>query len=149
MVFKIRNGFTLLEVMLVVAIMTLLGAMSIPSLLRARISTNESAAQAALKTIATAEYTYRIVNANYTDLAQLGNATPPYIDRALADGVKNGYNFTSAGGVTIFVATAVARSNSTGIRRFCITEDGVIRVNSSITGSTDHDTCQGYGAAVR
>jgi len=142
-----RKGFTLLEVMLVIAIMTLLGAMSIPALLRARISTNESAAQAALRAIATGQISYRIVNSNYSNLTMLGNSVPPYIDHALADGLRNGYNFTAAGWETIFVATAVpTKSNSTGVRRFCITEDGVVRVNSSITSSTDHSTCQGYGA---
>jgi len=141
-----RKGFTLLEVMLVVAIMTLLGAMSIPALLRARISADESAAQAALRAIATGQISYRIANSNYTNLTMLGYSVPPYIDHALADGLRNGYNFTAAGWGTTFVATAVPKSNSTGVRRFCITEDGVLRVNSSIISSTDRNTCQGYGA---
>jgi len=141
-----RKGFTLLEVMLVMAIMTLLGAMTIPALLRERIVANESIAQSALKTIVAAQISYRIAHNNYANLSQLDDAIPPYIDHALADGLKNGYNFTVAGWETTFVATAVpTKSNSTGVRRFCITEDGVIRVNSSITSSIDHSTCQGYG----
>ena len=142
-----RKGFTVLEVILVIAIMTLLGAMSIPALLRERIVVNESIAQSALKTIVAAQISYRIAHNNYANLSQLDDATPTYIDGVLAGGVKNGYNFTAAGWETTFVATAVpTKSNSTGVRRFCITEDGVVRVNSSITSSTDHSTCQGYGA---
>jgi len=69
--------------MIVVAIIALLAAIAIPNLLRARLQTNESAAQAALKTIATAEITYRTANTQYATLTALGAATPPYLDLVL------------------------------------------------------------------
>jgi type IV pilus assembly protein PilE len=142
-----KRGFTLVEIMIVVAIIALLAAIAIPSLLRAA---NESSAQAALKTIATAEITYRSANNSYGDLGDLGTATPPYIDAVLGCGSepcqKSGYNFaTTNNAAETFCVTAVpSTANVTGVRSFCITEDGVVRVGAA--DDTDHDACQNLGA---
>ncbi|MDI6606166.1 MAG: prepilin-type N-terminal cleavage/methylation domain-containing protein [Candidatus Omnitrophota bacterium] len=145
-----RKGFTLVEIMIVVAIIALLAAIAIPNLLRARLQANESSAQAALKTIATAEVTYRTANATYGTLTELGApaAGPAYIDKTLGCGTppctKSGYSFnTSDIAAETFCATAVpATANVTGVRSFCVTEDGVVKVQTAGGAIAGRDACK-------
>lgn len=146
-----KRGFTLVEIMIVVAIIALLAAIAIPNLLRARLQANESAAQAALKTVATAEVTYRTSNPDYADLATLGSPAtgPAYIDGVLAAGTKNGYVFTltTVAGSDMFVCNALpVTPNVSGVRNFCITEDGVVRTDAAIASGTTNAVCKGYSA---
>ena len=144
-----KRGFTLVEIMIVVAIIALLAAIAIPNLLRARLQANESAAQAALKTVATAEITWRSANPDYATLVELGAPAvgPAYIDAVLAAGQKNGYNFATpaiVAGSDAFVCNAVPTTpNVSGVRHFCITEDGVVRTDAAIVATTTHAVCQG------
>jgi len=89
------KGFTLVEIMIVVAIIALLAAIAIPNLLRARLNANETAAQATLATISSSNVSYRSVNALYGTIAQMAAAIPPYLDgtvgTAQAAGGKQGY----------------------------------------------------------
>lgn len=148
-----ENGFSLIELLVVVAIILIIAAISIPNLLRARIAANESSAVASLRSLNTAQISY---NSYYptvgfaTTLAALGgaNCTPPgsnsacFIDSLLASGTKSGYSFTLSGTSGTPNATYQIRAdplspNQTGVRYFCTFADAVIRVGSaSLTSCT-------------
>ncbi|MFH1478874.1 MAG: type II secretion system protein, partial [Candidatus Omnitrophota bacterium] len=84
---RTKAGFTLVEIMIVVAIISLLAAIAIPNLLRARHNANETAAIGAIRTISTACESFRSAQTPTTYPATLGalsGALPPYIDAILA-----------------------------------------------------------------
>jgi prepilin-type N-terminal cleavage/methylation domain-containing protein len=154
-----QKGFSLIELLIVVAIILIIAAIAIPNLLRARMAANESSAVASIRTINTAEITF---NSTYPTtgfagtLAILGpNANPCtaavtnacLIDSVLAAGAKSGYNFaaTGAGGppATQYFATAVPiTAGQTGNRSFCSYEDAVVRVQPAGGAIGTEAACQ-------
>lgn len=134
-----KKGFTLVEIMIVVAIIVLLAAIAIPNLLRARLSANEATAIAAMRTISTAAETFRAGQsppAYPGNLSALSSTTPPYIDSVLGGGNKSGYTFALTGAGTTYTATAVPQTaNVTGIRSFFVDQSGVVRVGTDISGT--------------
>lgn len=131
-----RKGFTLVEIMIVVAIIALLAAIAIPNLLRARHNANEAAAIGSMRTISTACESFRAAQSPVTypaNLAALSGANPPYIDATLGAGTKQGYTFVyalvSANQYTCTGSPVTA--NVTGTRVFFVDESGVIRLTNA------------------
>ena len=98
-------GFSLIELLIVVAVILVIAAIAVPNLLRARIAANEASAGASMRTIATAELTYNLAypTIGYANLAALGGAagcspsstTACIIDELLTTGSKSGYTFVA------------------------------------------------------
>ena len=136
-----QKGFSLIELLIVVAIILIIAAIAIPNLLRARIAANESSAASGIRTINTAMISYfssyQTYSANLVSLGPGGPTsacpTPPtsgtacLIDGVLAAGAKSGYNYTAAGTATGYNAQANPQSAQTGVRSFCSVEDAVVR----------------------
>jgi prepilin-type N-terminal cleavage/methylation domain-containing protein len=160
-----RNGFSLIELLIVVAIILIIAAIAIPNLIRARMAANESSAAAAERTLVTSMVTY---SGAYPDvgyapaLANLGPsgadpcapspAAACLIDGVLAGGTKSGYTFTAAGVNPVngffsgFLTTAIPVTlNTTGVKGFCAIDENVIRYITPSPAAITYAGCQTYG----
>jgi prepilin-type N-terminal cleavage/methylation domain-containing protein len=148
---KTAKGFSLIELLIVVAIILIIAAIAIPNLLRSRIAANEASAVGSIRTINTAEVTYSSTypDCGFTTLNNLGgsggNTTGAgLIDSVLAGGLKSGYSFGAAvsGGSgtcgsgsgtpnSTYTVNGNPQSAQTGQRYFFSDQSGVIRYNNS------------------
>ncbi len=152
-----QKGFSLIELLIVVAIILIIAAIAIPNLLRSRIAANEASAVGSLRTINTAEVTYASTfpDAGFAQtLTALGPATgtPTSAAAGLLDSVlgcpgggscnKSGYTFTVSGATdgSYYDATGKPQSlGQTGQRAFFTDASGVIRYNDGSTTPTATD----------
>jgi len=119
------KGFSLLELLIVVAIILIIATIAIPSLLRSRQSAQESSAVAQLRTFNTAEVTYISSNAgSYGDMAAL--ITQGLLDSRFM-GSMAGYNFTVTVSAGDYTASATAVSPNAGRYDYYTKPDYVIR----------------------
>lgn len=129
--FQRESGFTLVEIMIVVAIIGLLAALIASNVLHARIAANENSVKQTLRAITNACETFRTAQPmpqTYpADLTALGNAVPPYIDAMLAAGIRYGYNFVLAGAQNTYTVTATPVDAFSGIHIYYTDQTGVIR----------------------
>jgi type IV pilus assembly protein PilA len=150
-----QKGFSLIELLIVVAIILIIAAIAIPNLLRSRMAANEASAVGSIRTLNTSAVTYSSTypGAGYpATLVTLGGASPCtatstnacLIDAVLAGGTKSGYTFTWTGdGATPSVGysiTAIPVSVGTsGQRAFFSDQSGVIRYNAAGAGASVAD----------
>ena len=148
-----QKGFSLIELLVVVAIILIIAALAIPSYLRGRMAANESSAVASLRTLNTAQVSYFTTYPSVGFAASLTaltgtNCSPPtsasacLIDTGLATGLKNGYTFslTNASGTPSNSYTAKASpvlANYSGVRYYCSYEDAVVRAATSAISTCD------------
>jgi prepilin-type N-terminal cleavage/methylation domain-containing protein len=148
------KGFSLIELLIVVAIILIIAAIGVPSFLNSRMAANESSAVSSLRTLNTAQISYNTTYAtvgfaaNLTALAGTctGSNIPTssnacLIDSVLESGIKSGYSFTlqgvSGSPASSYQVIAAPLNSMTGVHSFCSFEDALIRVSQTVIATCD------------
>jgi prepilin-type N-terminal cleavage/methylation domain-containing protein len=141
------RGFSLIELLIVVAIILIIAAIAIPNLVKSKMAANEAAAVGSVRTIVTSELTYASVNSatGYTTLGNLYSAG--LIDSVLGAGSKSGFSFTlgtsSDTPTSQFTAAAgPITPGTTGTNYYCADQTAVIQ-RGSTSFSTSANPCTG------
>ena len=172
-----EKGFSLIELLIVVAIILIIAAIAVPNLLRSRMAANESSAAAALRTIGTANVTYSTAyNVGFagslTALGPKAGVTPTSADSDMLDSVlgsstqpaiKSGYTFSYVAGPTGATPTSTAPNTtfetvanpvgrgSSGQSNFCVSQSNVVTKDATATmnwTASAANGCAGNGAPI-
>jgi prepilin-type N-terminal cleavage/methylation domain-containing protein len=132
-----KQGFTLVEILIVVGVITMLAALSLHGLLRARLVASEAAAIKSLRTVQAAMEAYRTINGEYPQdddpYRRLTNANPPYLDSGWTPGqapemvIRQGYKIQikmvrDNGQEYFLIAEPDTQSGFTGGRQFILAQ---------------------------
>ena len=148
-----QNGFSLIELLIVVSVLLIIAAIAVPNFLRSRLRANEASTVASLRVINTAAVTFSITYPDLgypAQLTTLGGANPCsvsstqacLIDDLLAQGGKAGYTFVWTGdgavpSVTFMVTATPQVVGGSGQLMYCTDHTGVIYYDASGSGCTN------------